>query len=210
MINLDNAAGTRVLPGSWEAMEPYMTGDKYLNPSAPYLQAEEVRRDYEGAKDRLARAVGARGENLIITSGATEANNLAFTAISYLTDGEVLISPFEHPSIRNIPVKNKKIINVSKRKGVVDLKDLGSRITAKTVLISVSLVASDIGTIQPISEIAQIVRKERQRRLMDDNKTPIWLHVDASQGFSVYEVNVGRLRADMLTLNSGKMHGPKG
>jgi len=209
IINLDSGAGTRLLPESLEAMLPYLTGEKYFNPSAPYIQALDVQRDYEDAKNCLAHTIGARGDNLVITSSATEANNLAFTAINNLTDAEVLISPFEHPSIREIPVKNKKIIKADLN-GIINLQDLKNQITPNTALISVGIVASDLGTIQPLSEIAEIVREERQNRLKNNNPMPILLHSDASQGFEVLEVNVARFGVDLMTLNSGKMHGPKG
>lgn len=209
IINLDNAAATKLLPESLEVMLPYLTGEKYLNPSAPYLQALEVRRDYDEAKNRLAHTIGAVGDNLIITGNATEANNLAVTAIRSFPDAEILLSPFEHPSVKNIPLKNKKIIKTDNG-GIINLHELKKQITSQTVLISICLVAADLGTIQPLAEVSALIHWERQRRLSTGSYVPLWLHSDASQSFDTLEVNVARLGVDLLTLNSAKMHGPKG
>jgi cysteine desulfurase len=103
----------------------------------------------------------------------------------------------------------KKILKAEKN-GIINLHDLKKQITPKTALISISAAASDIGTIQPLSEVAEIIREERQDRLKSGDRTPIWLHTDASQGFEVLEMNVARFGVDMMTINSGKMHGPKG
>lgn len=207
MIYLDHAAATPVLDKAFEAMQPYFSL-QFFNPSAAYLSAKKVRADYETAKDTIAHCIGAKGTDIVMTSGATEANNLAFNVLD--SDSTLLISATEHDSVLNV-AKNfsYKIINVDKN-GVIDLKDLQAKINDSTRLVSIALANNEIGTIQPIAEIAEIIRKERNRRLKIGNKNPIFLHSDASQAMNLIDINVSRMGVDLLTLNSAKIYGPKG
>ena len=100
MIYLDHAAATPVLEKVLKEMEPYLTVD-FFNPSAAYLPAKKVAADYEEAKAKIAHAIGVKANDLVITGGATEANNLAFTSISSNTIG-VLYLETEHDSIRKV------------------------------------------------------------------------------------------------------------
>ena len=207
MIYLDHAAATPVSDKAKKAMEPYLS-DLFFNPSAAYLASVNVRHDYEAAKDRIAHVIGAKGADLVITAGATESINLAFNAVS--AGGEVLISAIEHASVYETARKfNYQEIAVDKN-GKVILADLKAKLTPQTELISVSLASNELGTIEPISEIAEIVKAERLRRKLAGETTPIYLHCDASQGLGLLEVKVGRLGVDLLTINSAKVYGPKG
>ena len=238
MIYLDYAAATPLSDSARQAMEPYFA-EKFFNPSAAYLPAVELRHEYQAAKDRLAHVIGAKGTDLVITGGATESINLAFQAVlpfqesrnyvgnsrratdannneEYKDVPNILISAVEHDSVRAAATRAAQrsngilqIIAVDKN-GRVKIDDLKTKLTEKTQLISVCLACSELGTIQPIAEIAQLVRVERQRRLRMGIHTPIYLHCDASQGLGLLEVKVSRLGVDMLTLNSGKIYGPKG
>ncbi len=96
------------------------------------------------------------------------------------------------------------------RNGTIDLADLRSKITERTELVSVALVNNELGTIQPLAEIARILREVRLQRLRAGSKRPIWLHADASQALNLLDVNVARLGVDLLTLNAAKIYGPKG
>ena len=207
MIYLDHAAATPISEKAVEAMKPYFS-EYFFNPSAAYLASVKVRHDFESAKDRIAHIIGAKGADLIITAGATESINLAFNAVS--ADGKVLISAIEHASVYETAKKfNYQEIAVDKF-GKVLIDDLKQKITPKTELISVSLVSNELGTIEPISEIAEVVKAERLRRKLSGETTPIYLHCDASQGLGLIEVKVGRLGVDLLTINSAKVYGPKG
>ncbi len=207
MIYLDYAAATPLSKKAKAAMLPYFD-EQFFNPSSPYLPATQVRHDYEAAKDKIAHVIGAKGVDLVMTSGATEANTLAFATVP---DGaEILVSAVEHPSVlRNAEGKNAKIISVDEY-GRVNLEDLRSKITPKTALVSVCLVSGELGTIQPMSEIAQIIKEERTRRAFAGEKMPIYLHSDASQGIGLMEAKVARLGVDMMTINGAKVYGPKG
>lgn len=207
MIYLDHAAATPVSEKAKKAMEPYLSAE-FFNPSAPYLPAVKTRRAYEDAKDRIAHVIGAKGADLIMTSGATESISLAFNVLS--EDAEVLISAVEHKAVtENAKRFNAKIINVDKN-GRVDIEDFKKKLSPKTNFISICLASGELGTIQPISEIAAIAKQENLRRKLAGENTPLLFHCDASQGLGLLEVKVGRLGVDLLTINSAKVYGPKG
>jgi cysteine desulfurase len=207
MIYLDHAAATPVSEKAKKAMEPYLSAE-FFNPSAPYLSAVKTRRAYEDAKDRIAHVIGAKGADLIITSGATESISLAFNVLS--KDAEVLISAVEHKAVtENAKRFNTKIIDVDKN-GRVDVEDFKKKLNPRTSFVSICLASGELGTIQPISEIAAIVKQENLRRKLAGETTPLYFHCDASQGLGLLEVKVGRLGVDLLTINSAKVYGPKG
>lgn len=206
MIYLDHAAATPVNKKVVIAMEPYLT-EYFFNPSAAYLPAKKVANDYEKAKAAIAHAVGAKPSDLIITAGATEANNLAFTAAK---DGKVLYLATEHDSVRKVAEKyNGEEIKVNQY-GVILMDDLKSKLTDDVVLVSISLANNELGTIQPLAEIAAFLRNIKLNRLSRGIKKPLYLHSDASQAMNLLDINVARLGVDLLTLNSAKVYGPKG
>ena len=241
MIYLDHAAATPVDARVLKAMEPYFTDD-FFNPSAAYLPAKKVAADYETAKATIAHAIGAKASDLIITAGATEANNLAFTS---LLDGQIshsaprrsLLSPqgeraksraaalrnapsrntcsvlyliTEHDSVRRVAEQyGGEAINVLPN-GLVDLEDLKRKITDETELISIALVNNELGTIQPLSEVSQIIREVKFDRMKRGIRTQLLLHSDASQALSLLDISVARLGVDLMTLNAAKVYGPKG
>ena len=206
MIYLDHAAATPVNKKAVVAMKPYLT-EYFFNPSAAYLPAKKVANDYGKAKAAIAHAVGAKPSDLIITAGATEANNLAFTAAK---DGKVLYLATEHDSVRKVAEKyNGEEIKVNQY-GVILMDDLKSKLTDDVVLVSISLANNELGTIQPLAEIAAFLRNIKLDRLSRGIKKPLYLHSDASQAMNLLDINVARLGVDLLTLNSAKVYGPKG
>lgn len=205
MIYLDHAAATPVSKKVLAAMTPFMD-EEFFNPSSPYLPAVRVRAAYEEAKSTIANFVGAKGNDLVMTSGATEANALAFTAVS----GKILVLEAEHASVlENAKKYDFETIKVDKT-GLISLKDLREKLTDEVELVSVSLANNELGTIQPLAEIAQIIREVRLDRLSRGVKTQLLLHSDASQGLALVDINVARLGVDLLTLNAAKVCGPKG
>ena len=229
LIYLDHAATTPLSDKAMQAMLPYFS-EQFFNPSAAYLPALMVRAAYLTAKDRIGRVIGAKGDDLVMTSGATEANALARAVVG--PDGEALILATEHASLRNAGAStNNANINASNvdpnpsstssassstreirvdHTGLIDLEDLKAKLSPRTELVSVSLANNELGTIQPLAKIAEIVATERMRRLQTGEKRPIYLHSDASQALSLLNVNVARLGVDLLTLNAAKVYGPKG
>lgn len=214
-IYLDHAAATPVNSKALQAMMPYFQEDFY-NPSAPYLPAKHVREAYEDAKSELAHVVGAKGTDLVITSGATESINLAFTAASsYDTTssgkrGKILILATEHTAVIEAAKIYPHATIAVNRQGMIDLEDLRTQLDDDVVLVSVSLANNELGSIQPLAEIARILRDERSARLARGLKTPLYLHSDASQALGLIDISVARLGVDLLTLNAAKCGGPKG
>ncbi|MEI6850842.1 MAG: aminotransferase class V-fold PLP-dependent enzyme, partial [Candidatus Saccharibacteria bacterium] len=204
IIYLDHAAATPMDPKVLHLMKPYFS-DNFYNPSSPYQPAISVRKDYEDAKKTLAILIGAKQNDIIITAGATESINLAFN----VTKGHVITSNIEHHAILACAEVRKNTIVMVDKKGLVSVDSIKSAIKPDTQLISIALANNEIGTIQPISDISRLVKKEREIRLISGNKIPIYFHCDASQGATQLDVNVARLGIDMLTLNAGKIYGPK-
>ena len=205
MIYLDHAAATPVSKKAHAAMEPYLA-DNFFNPSAAYLPAKKVRADYEEAKSTIAHCIGAKGSDIVITSGATEANNLAFS----LVKSKCLVLATEHDSVLKV-AKNYDHAEIAVLKnGLIDLADFKKKLDGDVDFVSIALAGNELGTIQPLAEIAEIIRTERLRRLKNGNKTPLFLHSDASQAMNLLDINVARLGVDLLTINSAKVYGPKG
>lgn len=205
-IYLDYAAATPMDERVLEAMRPYFA-EKFFNPSSPYAPAVEVRREYEAAKDILAHTFGAKGEEIIITAGATESINLAFTA----AHGRSVISAVEHPAVLEAAKRAGEVTIVPVTKhGVTTAEAVAQALTPETTFVSVQLANNEIGTIQPLRDIADVIETERRARAEKGNTTPLLFHSDASQGFGQLDVHVARLGVDMLTLNAAKIYGPKG
>ena len=210
-IYLDYAAATPVDARVLSAMQPYFT-EKFYNPSASYLPAKHIREEYEARKAVLANSIGAKSPDLVITAGATESINLAFTVLRNYQATHCLILETEHAAVResakNLASDYEKI--KVDHSGLIDLEDLRSKIKDNTVLVSVALANNELGTIQPLSEISRILQEVREQRLKSKNLTPIYLHSDASQAMNLIDLSVARLGVDLLTINAAKVYGPKG
>lgn len=204
IIYLDHAAATPLDGRVLEAMQPYLV-DQFYNPSSPYEPARQVRRDYESAKQVIAAIIGTKADELVMTAGATESINLAFASIG----GHIVTTDIEHQSVLVAAGKYDHTLVAVDKYGLVDPVTIKEAIQPTTRLVSVALANSEIGTIQALSEIADEVRAERSRRLETGDKTPIYLHSDASQGAGQLDIHVFRLGVDMLTLNAAKVYGPK-
>jgi cysteine desulfurase len=208
-IYLDYAASTPLDPNVLAAMQPYFS-EKFYNPSATYLAARSVRQDLNEARASIAHWLGAKPAEIYFTAGATEANNLAITGImSQFPYSDALVSSIEHDSVI-APAgqfNSNKIACTSE--GVIDLKDLEKKITSRTVLISVMLVNNELGTIQPIREVASLISKVRKNRLKTSNNVPLYLHTDAAQAANYLDLHVARLGVDLMSINGGKIYGPK-
>lgn len=204
VIYLDHAAATPLDRRVFVAMEPYFS-EEFYNPSSPYAPALKTRRAYEDAKARLAHTIGAKGDELVITAGATESINLAFTVVA----GHVVSSAIEHHAVLAAAIRHDHTLVPVDARGVVDPTMIAKAIRPDTQLVSIALANNELGTIQPLREIAAVVKRERERRLGSGDTTPIYLHSDASQGAGQLDIHVSRLGVDLLTLNAGKVYGPK-
>lgn len=203
-IYLDHAAATPLDERVFLAMQPYFS-QSFYNPSSPYMQALTVRREYEAAKQVVASCIGAKGDELVITAGATESINLAFGSF----EGHVVTANIEHHAVLAAAEKHDHTIVAADERGFVTAEAVRAAIRPDTRLVSIALANNELGTVQPLRDIAAVIRDEREKRLVRDDTTPIYLHSDASQGAGQLDIHVARLGVDLLTLNAGKVYGPK-
>jgi cysteine desulfurase len=209
-VYLDYAAATPVDKRVRAAMEPYFA-DAFYNPAAMYGPAREVKSDILAAQARIANCMGARANEIVFTSGGTEANNLAIHGVmAQYPKTKLLVSAIEHDSvIEPAKVYSHDFVTVTEQ-GIVDLTALQKQLSDEVVLISVMQASNEIGTIQPIRKIAAMIEVVRKDRLKRGVKLPLYLHADACQAAGYLDIHVHRLGVDMLTINSGKLYGPKG
>jgi len=191
-IYLDYASLTPIDKGVMKEMKKYSKRE-YGNPSALYASGVKAKKALDEARLRVANILHAHPDEIVFTSGGTEANKLVLETFA---GKKIIISNIEHSSI----IKNAKAERVP-----VDLDIIKKSITQDTALVSIMLVNNEIGSIQPIKEIAKIVR--------DANKnlnTEILFHTDACQAPLHLPLYVEKLGVDLLTLDGSKMYGPRG
>lgn len=180
--------------------------DYFYNPSSPYAPAVEVRRCLEQARHRLAVTIGAKSDDIILTAGATESIALALSAAS---DGQIVSSEIEHAAVLENARRYTHWLVPPLKNGRIDPVQIKQAITPETQVVSIGLANSELGTVQPLKEIAAIISQERLRRQENGETRPIWLHSDGSQGAGLLDLNLARLGVDLLTLNAAKVYGPK-
>lgn len=200
----DYAAATPLDERVLAVMQPYFS-DNFFNPSSPYEPAVAVRRQYNEAKHQLARTFGAAGDEVVMTAGATESINLAIGSFM----GHKIAPATEHKSVLEAIRRHDHTILPVDSHGRITPQSVVAAIREDTDLVSVALANHELGSIQPIRDIARAVNEVRMRRLEQGNATPLVLHCDASQGFGLLDINAGRLGVDLLTLNAAKIYGPK-
>jgi len=208
-IYLDYAAATPLDPAVRMAMQPFYD-DLFYNPSATYLAARDVSSKLAAARAQIAHWLGARPSEIIFTAGGTEANNLAIQGIMRQFSGaNVVVSSIEHESVLR-PAKNYDCTEASVlADGTIDLVKLQSAINDQTVLVSIMYANNEIGTIQPVGEVARLLKVVREQRRRSGNKLPLYLHTDACQAANYLDLQTARLGVDLMTLNGGKIYGPK-
>ena len=206
-IYLDYAAATPLDERVFDAMRPYML-EQFYNPSAAYDAARQVRVAIDEARHELAIAIGAKRDEIILTAGATESINLAFRGI--LNEGDhVVIGATEHQAVLAVASLYDYSVAACDIKGIIRPDDVRSVITDKTKLISITAADSEIGSLQPLSKIAEILEDVRRDRRARNITQPLYLHSDASQAAGAIDLHVARLGVDLLTLNAAKCYGPK-
>lgn len=193
---------------------------KYANPSSWYKEGVLAKNVLAEARKTIANLISSHPDEVVFTSGGTEANNIAIlgtvealhnTGVDY-EDMHIVKSSIEHSSVNEcfaeLAKRGVKVDDVSvSNQGIVDLDDIQRKIKTNTILISIMMVNNETGIIQPIKEIAKVIRKTRQNNLFGNNY-PIF-HIDAGQAMYL-NINVEKLGVDLLILDSGKMYGPRG
>jgi len=208
-LYFDYAAATPLDPRVLAAMQPFFSDDFY-NPSAQYQAAKNVRAALEDARAGVAHHMGAKPSEIIFTAGGTEADNLAIHGVMrQFPDSNLVVSAVEHEAVLE-PAKlyPHRILPV-KSDGQVDTAKLEELIDGRTVLVSVMLANNEIGTIQPLREVLAVLQKIRRKRSKQDNDLPLYLHTDACQAAAYLDLHVARLGVDLMTINAGKIYGPK-
>ena len=206
-IYLDYAAATPLDERVFVVMQPYFS-EKFYNPSAAYMAARTVRAAVDDARHRLAIVIGGKRDEVVLTAGATESVNLAFRGL--LEPGDhVVIGATEHQAVRGAAGSFDFYEALSDARGIITPEEVERVITDKTKLVSVTAADSELGVIQPLSKIAEIIEKVRHDRRERGVMNPIYLHSDASQAAGVLDLHVSRLGVDLLTLNAAKCYGPK-
>ncbi len=210
---LDYAATTPLDPRVFESMVPYMT-DATLqgNPSSMHAFGRLSKHGLDTARNSIAKTLNVNGQEIIFTGSGTESDNLALFGIAraYKDKGKhIIISQIEHKAIvESAKVLEREGFSISyasvDKNGVVDVEKLISLIRPDTILISVMYINNEVGSIQPIKAIADALIKIR-----DGKELPL-LHTDACQAASVISIDPNMLGVDLMTLNSGKIYGPKG
>jgi len=206
-IYMDHTAGMPVDPRVVEVMMPYFS-QKYGNPSSIHSWGTKTRKAMEDARAKIVALVGAkRSEQMFFTSGGTESNNLAIKGVAYRNKdrgNHIVTTAIEHMSVIN-PCKalSKEGFNVTfvpvDKYGVVDVQSIEKAMTDKTILVSVMYANGEIGTIEPIREIGEIVHREGAL-----------LHVDAVGAAGQVPINVENQNIDLMSISSSDMYGPRG
>jgi cysteine desulfurase len=202
LIYLDNNATTPLLPAVWDAMRPFLT-DVYGNPASAHQAGRRARRALEDARERVADLLGARPDEVLFTSGATEANNLALFGLAGDPPGHVLASPVEHPSVveplRQLEQRGFRVdwLPVD-AVGVVRAAVVPERLRPDTRLVAVMLANHETGAVQPVRDVAEAVRGRAA------------CHCDAVQAVGKLPVRFDDLGVSTLALSAHKFHGPKG
>ena len=208
-LYLDHAAATPLDDRVLAAMQPYFATNFY-NPSALYGAAREVHKTLDSVRARVAAVLGARPSEIIFTAGGTESDNLAIHGVMQrFPEGNIVTSAIEHDAVLVPAEQYARRVAPVKEDGLVDVDALEKLIDDKTVLVSIMYANNEIGTIEPISKIAKKLQFLREQRRQQGNNLPLYLHTDACQAAAYLDLHVARLGVDLMTINGGKIYGPK-
>jgi len=205
-IYFDAIAGTPIYPEVWKEMEPFIKSE-FGNPQSLHFFGESARNAIEKARERIAKLIGAKKEEIYFTSSGSEANNFAIKGLAFACQNKgnhIILSSIEHQSILNSAKFLEKFgfkfsyIPVDKY-GLVNPEDLKKLINKDTILVSIMWANSEVGTVQPIEEIAKICHERG-----------VLFHTDAVAAIGYLPINVSEASIDCMSLSAVQMYGPKG
>lgn len=210
-VYLDNSATTPIDKEVVEAMLPFLT-DKFGNASSIHFFGQEARAAIDKARHQVAGIINARPNEIVFTSGGTEANNLAIRGLLEANEKygkHIITSQIEHSAVKEVCLDlEKRGFEVTYlpvyEDGIIRIEDVKTAIREDTVLISIMTANNEIGTIQPVEEIGRLVRNLRE------NGKKIWFHTDAVQAVGKMPVDVEDTGCDLLSLSAHKIYAPKG
>ena len=211
-IYLDHSATTPVDPRVADAMTRSLT-ENFGNPSSVHGFGQRARGAVDRARREVAALINAKPNEIIFTSGGTEANNLAIRGIcetSAAHGKHIVTSAIEHPSVRGVcNALEQRGWEVTRlpvyKNGIVRVEDVREALRPDTILVTVMLANNEIGTVQPIREIGEIVRERRAH-----GQKHLYLHTDTVQAAGRMSLNVEELGCDLLTMSAHKLYAPKG
>lgn len=210
-VYFDNSATTPIDPEVVEAMLPYLT-DKFGNASSIHFFGQEARAAVDKARHQVAEVINARPNEIVFTSGGTEANNLAIRGLVEANEKygrHIITSQIEHSAVKNVCQDLEKhgcevtYLPVYEN-GIVKIDDVRDAVREDTILISIMTANNEIGTLQPVEELGKLVRELRE------GGKKIWFHTDAVQAAGKIRVDVEAIGCDLLSMSAHKMNAPKG
>ena len=211
-IYLDYASTAPVDPRVFKAMRPYFN-KKFGNTMSLHGFGQTAKEALEKSREEVANLMGAKPNEIIFTSSATESNNLALKGIAFANKDKgrhIIISSIEHACVMESAKWLESLgfeitrIKVDKD-GLINPLEVKRAIRKNTILVSIIHANNEIGTIEPIEEIGKIVKSQKSKV-----KSQIYFHTDAAQSFGKIPIDVNKMNVDLLTASSHKMYGPKG
>lgn len=200
MAYLDHAATTPMRPETVEAMLPWFT-ERFGNASGVHSLSRRARTAVEEAREVVAEVLGARPAEVIFTAGGTEADNLAIGGVHDLAGGSVVCTAIEHHAVLHACERRAARVVGADSGGIVDLEMLEEVLDPSVTVISVMLANNEVGTIQPLDQVAALVRERAPQAV---------LHTDAVQAFPWLDVSAAAAAADLVAVSAHKFGGPQG